>query len=81
MLGIEAEFTKLKVFIFTSFTPAEIDMNPEIMQEISLIEAKLRSALELARAKHRTQIEREKTSILKEIIEMVSKLIEKLRLS
>ncbi len=56
-------------------------MNPEIMQEISLIEGKLRSALELARAKHRTQIEREKTSILREIIEMVSKLIEKLRLS
>lgn len=81
LLKIEAEFEKSKIFILSSFTPAEIDMNPEIIQEISLIEAKLNTALELARSKHQTRIEQERASILREIVTMVSRLIEKLRLS
>lgn len=44
------------------FTPAEIDMNPEIMQTISLLEARLNASLEMARAKHQAQIEQKKVS-------------------
>ncbi len=80
LLKIEAEFEKLKIFILSSFTHVEIDMNPEIMQEISLIEAKLNTALELARSNIKPELSRKKFLFLKEIVAVVSKLIEKLRL-
>jgi len=35
-------------------------MNPEIMQTISLLEARLNASLEMARAKHQAQIEQKK---------------------
>jgi|GEM_PF-1840193 hypothetical protein len=80
LLEIEAEFEKSKMFVLGSFTPAEIDENPEIIQDISLIEAKLKSALELARAKHKTQIDQKKASILNEFVSLLNKLIEKLKI-
>ena len=55
-------------------------MNPEIMQTISLLEARLNASLEMARAKHQAQIEQEK-SILNRLVSLLNKLIEKLRLS
>jgi len=79
--SIEAEFEKLKALVFTSFTPAEIDENPRILQEILLIEGKLTAAIEIARAKHQTRMEQEKASTLNKILSLLNKIIESIRMS